>query len=473
MQSRKDQVQAYFFVVGRLVAAVTHGRPEVLEAPTRRLKIGTVLGVLAAVLLMAIFTILGMFLPSKSDSWRTEGAIVMEKDTGARFVYLQGQLRPVANYSSAMLASGGGEVVSASQKSLSGTPVGQPIGIPNAPDSIPTPETLEPGPWTVCVRPGSSAPVGGEPQVTLELGAEPGTSAADNQGMLVSTPDDAVHLVWRGKRFRINNQSVIEALGYGDKPPVKVSPSWLNPIPAGRDLEVPSTPGIGEQGVRIDGQTSIVGQVYEVRNPAVDSPQFYLVRQDGVAPLNKTSAALVFADEATRNAYPDGTVQPIQVGPTALSGVQKSTADSLVNGFPPSPPEAVVPPSQSLPCVRYASSGAGEMKVSLELRSAPEVNRRSVPTPQHIAGQMADRIVLPAGHGVLARSLSAPGAPPGTAYLITDVGRKFPLANKEVLEALGYSESMVMQIPDELLALLPEGPVLSTEAAVRVQAPQQ
>ena len=35
MQSRRDQVQAYFFVVGRLVAAVVHGRPDVLITDIR------------------------------------------------------------------------------------------------------------------------------------------------------------------------------------------------------------------------------------------------------------------------------------------------------------------------------------------------------------------------------------------------------------------------------------------------------
>ena len=36
----------------------------------------------------------GMFVPSAgSSSWRQEGAIVMNKETGARYVYLGGQLR--------------------------------------------------------------------------------------------------------------------------------------------------------------------------------------------------------------------------------------------------------------------------------------------------------------------------------------------------------------------------------------------
>ncbi|GAA3362870.1 hypothetical protein GCM10020366_52540 [Saccharopolyspora gregorii] len=50
-------------MVGRLVAAVTHGRPDALESPNRRVKNGTMFGVLVAALLMAVFGILGLFLP--------------------------------------------------------------------------------------------------------------------------------------------------------------------------------------------------------------------------------------------------------------------------------------------------------------------------------------------------------------------------------------------------------------------------
>ena len=474
MQSRKDQVQAYFFVVGRLVAAVTHGRPDALEAPNKRMRNGTMFGVLVAALLVAIFGILGLFLPGGNSSWRAAGTIVVEKDSGAQFVYLDDQLHPVLNYSSARLAAGnsGGKVVSVAQKSLAGTPVGQPIGIPGGPDSIPTAGTLESGPWTVCVQPGAAKPMVKDPVVTLLLGAGPGLATSDREGLLVSTPDNAVHLVWKGKRYRLPNQTAIDALNYGGLTPVRVSSAWLDPIPAGRDLAVPDTEGAGSPGPVIDGKPSVVGQVYEVRNPAMDTEQFYLVRKDGVTALNKTSAALVFASPTTRAAYPGQAVQAVQAGPTALAGVPTSAGQDLAAGFPPAPPEAVVPPTDSQPCMRYAASGAGDMKVTLELQRTAAVNTGSVALAEHVAGSMADKIALPAGRGVLARNLPAPGSSPGTAYLITDVGTKFPLADDKVLQGLGYTESAVVQIPDELLALLPSGPVLSTAGATQVQTPQ-
>ncbi|MCX2731496.1 type VII secretion protein EccB [Saccharopolyspora sp. NFXS83] len=473
MQSRKDQVQAYFFVVGRLVAAVTHGRPDALESPNRRVKNGTMFGVLVAALLMAIFGILGLFMPGGNTSWKQAGSIVMDKKTGTRFVYLDGQLHPVLNYSSAKLASGnsGGQVVSVSRESLEGTPVGQPIGIPNAPDSIPTAETLKVSPWTVCAQPLPPNQMVGAPSITLMIGTGAGGPTTHEQGLLVSAPDGALQLIWEGKRYRVTSPAVVDALGYGDTAPLKVSATWLNPIPAGRDLTVQDTPGAGSPGPLIDGKPSRVGQVYEVRNPALDSSQYYLVRQDGVTPLNRMSAALLFAAPSTRDAYPGMQVSPIPAGPAAISGVPTSKGADLVAGFPGVVPETVTPPPDSQPCVRYAASAAGNMKVTLELQPTALVNAGAVQTAQHIAGTVADRMSIPSGSGVLARDLPAPGAAPGTAYLITDVGTKYPLADANVLKSLGYSEGSVMQVPTDLLALLPSGPVLSTAAATQVQAP--
>lgn len=59
MQSRRDQVQAYFFTVGRLVSAVMVGRPDDRTTPTRRFATGAVVGLLVAALIAAGFGIAG------------------------------------------------------------------------------------------------------------------------------------------------------------------------------------------------------------------------------------------------------------------------------------------------------------------------------------------------------------------------------------------------------------------------------
>lgn len=465
MQSRRDQVQAYFFVVGRLVAAVTHGKPDTLEAPNNRLNKGVVLGIVIGAIIAGIFGIIGLFVPGGNTTWQHEGAIVMNEENGARYVYLQGQLRPVLNYSSAKLVAGkgGSQVYSVSQKSLGDTPVGQPIGIPDAPDSLPAAAKLDTGPWTVCAQPS-----GAEPTLALLLGAPAGATLTEELSFLVSTPDGQTYLIWQGKRHRVPDRAAQEALGYGDTQPVPVTAGWLNPVPAGKDLRVPATQGRGEQGPRIDGGDSVVGQIYEVRNPAINTDQFYLLRQDGVASLTATTAALLLADPSTQDAY-DGPVEPVVVGPAALRGVPVSSGADLSEGLPPAPPEIITPPRESVPCMRFGPSATGDMQAAAELLPAAAVTA-AVPVASDTAGKTADRVSVPAGGGVLVRDLPAPGANPGTAFLVTETGTRYPLASAEVMAAFGYDESMAVHVPAQLLGLLPAGPLLSTEAALRTHA---
>lgn len=473
MKSRKDQVQAYFFVVGRLVAAVTHGRPDALESPSKRMTTGTVLGFMLAAVIMGIFGIFGMFVPAAGDSsWREEGAIVMDKTSGARYVYLGGQLRPVLNYSSARLVSGqsGGKLATVSPAALAGTPVGQPIGIAGAPDSLPAPGKLNTGRWTVCVQAAGTATPSGGAVVTVLLGQLAGTALSDRQAFLVSAPGGNLYLVSRGKRFRIPSRSVAAALGYGAVRSVDVPSAWLNTVAQGPDLAVRVIPGIGGPGPVIGGRQSRIGEIYQVRNSAIDTEQNYVVRRDGLAVLSQTGAALLLAEPSTRQAYPDGPIEPVRVGPDALTGLSIAAYPGLSNDLPPAPPEVVSPPSGTQPCVRQEPVAGGGQVTVAELLPGDQVMRASVPVGTHRSGTTADRAGLPAGGGVLARNAPAPGAAGGVTYLVTEVGKKYPLADTGAVTALGYTESLAVPVSMQLLDLLPTGPVLSTDAARQTEA---
>jgi ESX secretion system ATPase EccB len=472
MQSKRDQVQAYFFVVGRLVSAVVHGKPDVLAQPNKRLNTGTFLGVILGGVLMGVFGIIGLFVPGGNTTWRQPGAIVMNEDTGARYVFLEDQLRPVLNYSSARLAAGksGGTVYKVSQKSLAGTPVGQPIGIPGAPDALPGANALSGGPWTVCAQPPGTGTQNTGPTTTLLIGQSFEMAVADAQALLVRAPDQAMYLIWEGKRHRIPGRAEATALGYGDVAPVEVTAAWLNPVPQGRDFEVRRTPDTGSPGPDIDGGPSVVGQIYLVHNPAIGTDQLYLMRSDGLAPLSPTTAALLLAAPFTRDAYNGESVTPIEVGPGALSGVPTSDGgDDLVGGLPQRPPEIVVPGQDDAACAAFFPVGKGEVRVITGFVSA-DVHKRAMPMAVHEAGVTADRVLIPAGAGVLVREQQSPEAALNAVYLITETGMKYPLADGSVVEALGYSAQSAVPMSGEMLALLPSGPVLSTQAALSVQA---
>jgi type VII secretion protein EccB len=471
MQSKRDQVQAYFFVVGRLVSAVVHGKPDVLAQPNKRLNTGTFLGVILGGVLMGVFGIIGLFAPGGNVTWRQPGAIVMNEDTGARYVFLDDQLRPVLNYSSARLAAGksGGTVYKVSQKSLAGTPVGQPIGIPGAPDALPAASALYNGPWTVCEQPEVTGAQIAGPTSTLLIGQSFDMTVADSQALLVRAPDQSIFLIWEGKRHRIPGRTEATALGYGDVVPVDVTAAWLNPVPQGRDFEVKRTPDTGAPGPDIDGGPSVVGQVYLVHNPAIGADQLYLMRADGLAPLSPTTAALLLAAPFTRDAYDGSTVTPIEVGTGALSGVPSSDGGTdLVSELPQMPPEIVVPGQDDSACVAFFPVGKGEMRVVTGFVPAG-VHKKAMPVAAHEAGVTADRVLIPAGGGVLVREQQSPEAALNAVYLVTETGMKYPLANAAVAEALGYSAQSAVPMSGEMLALLPSGPVLSVEGALRAQ----
>jgi ESX secretion system ATPase EccB len=471
MQSRKDQVQAYFFVVGRLVAALTHGKPDILEQPNRRFSTGTVIGLLLAGLLVAIFGIYGLFVPGGNKAWRQPGTIIVEKETGARYLFLDNQLRPVLNFSSARLATGeDAKVISVSRNSLSQVAVGAPIGIPGAPDSLPQPDRLHTGPWTVCAQPQGDSTSRTSAATILLLNPPGGPGLPDDQGILVTTPDTAVYLLWKGTRYHITDPVALEALGYAGTKRLQVPASWLNSIPAGRDIAVPQINGIGKSGPKINGQPSVIGKIYEIRNPALNSDELYVMRPEGLVRLSRTTAAMLLAAPASRGAYSDASVEPVAVGPGALVGVPIFRETDLSTAYPPIPPTLVASEGDRLPCVRFGPSrGAGGMTKELMLLP-PDAAKAAVPTGT--VGTTADRVSIDAGAGVLAQSLPAPGAAPTTEYLITDIGVKYPLVNPSVAAVLGYGQVPAVNVPRELLELLPTGPVLNPGVARNSQFPK-
>ena len=215
MRSRRDQVQAYFFVVGRLVSALLRGRPDEPATPARRFVANAVVGCLVAALVVVAFGIVGVVSPGANQSWRAPGSVIVEQETGAKYVYLADELRPVLNFASARLLvnSPQGTVVSVSAKSLRDVPRGLPLGIPDAPDSLPGADSLSGAPWYVCadtMHDRSNTPW---PVTDVQVRDLGGKSIDEDHAMLVSTPDSATYLVWRGSRFRIPSRAVLDALG--------------------------------------------------------------------------------------------------------------------------------------------------------------------------------------------------------------------------------------------------------------------
>jgi type VII secretion protein EccB len=462
MASRRDQAQAYFFVIGRLVAGLLSGDPDTLQRPNRRPSVGTVFGILIAVLIAAGFGIYGLLRPGGTSAWKNEpGSMVLVKETGARYLLVNGQLRPVLNYTSARLVLGGSAGVNmVSRDSLEGVPVGSPIGIPGAPDGLPSASKLYGGPWTVCVRPATG---GSGVRTTLMLAADNAPALSDRQALLVSTPDSATFLIWQGKRHRVASAAVQVALGYGRMTPVPVSAPWINPVPSGPDLTFPAVAGRGLPGPALGGRPGVVGQVYEYRNPALGVPDLFLLRPDGLALLSQTQAALLLADPAAREAYGNSSVRPVPVSAEEVAKAGVRDRSTFVTGYPPSPPEAANDVTGFYPCVRHTIGGA-ETGIAAVL--VPTASLRAVlPMGGTGGGAAADEVMMPAGSGLLIRN----NVSPGTVYLVSEFGMKFAVPDGDALTALGYAGVPPILVSSELLTLLPTGPVLSRASALAGQ----
>jgi type VII secretion protein EccB len=169
---RRDQVQAHSFLAGRLVSAVLRVDPDSAERPLRRTTAGLLGGIGIAVLVTGVVVAVSLF-GGRAPDWREPGVLVVEAGTGSRYLLVDGRLRPVLNYASARLLTGGApKPVEVEPADLDQTPRGTPIGILGAPDALPASSAAQP--WTVCAGPGST--------ITLTVGAQPGAlPAADDQ----------------------------------------------------------------------------------------------------------------------------------------------------------------------------------------------------------------------------------------------------------------------------------------------------
>src|SRR5690242_2782801 len=178
MASRSDQLHSHQFALQRAVGALAMRDPDQVSSPLRRIGGAVFASVMLAVLAVAAVGVYGVLRPGSGSAWRNGGSIIIEKESGARFVYIDGTLYPVLNSTSAMLILGTGQAVQVSRKDLVDVPRGTPMGIVGAPDPLPGPDQLTTGAWAVCSRaerqPGSSTTVVAS---VLRIGSVPQNAA--------------------------------------------------------------------------------------------------------------------------------------------------------------------------------------------------------------------------------------------------------------------------------------------------------
>ncbi|MEU1085993.1 type VII secretion protein EccB [Streptomyces sp. NPDC005576] len=473
MQSRKDQVQAHLFVMGRLTSGMLRSDPDSPESPVGRTNRGMAWGIGLGVVLTVGFLLFGMISPAGSKTWQQDSDLIVQKDTGTRFLYLDGTLRPVRNYASAkLIAADDLKVVSVSGASLAGERHGTPVGIPGAPDALPGPGDLEQGAWQVCAeepaRTGADR-TGRRPVTSLRVGLPTGgVSPGDDRAVLVQGPDRTTHLLWGDHRLRLGKHGAAEALGYSGATPVPVSAAFLDSVPAGPDLTAPEVDGRGAAGPRIGGRTGRTGQVYALASPGTVT-QHFLLEKSGLRPLSTPGAALVLGDDRTAKLAYQGSVPavlPLTADQLAQHRAPAAEAAEDPAGWPSRTPVVRDPGPGMSVCARIQPEGSAP-RVALALvptaaRAAPVP---SGPEIRH-ACLAVDGLEVRPGGGALVQALGAGGSVIGTTtYLVTDVGIKYRLPDAESVERLGLKGGHAQAVPSRLLDMLPTGPVLDAAVA--------
>ncbi|WP_395575106.1 type VII secretion protein EccB [Streptomyces sp. BK79] len=476
MHSKRDQIQAHLFIMGRLASAMLRSDPDEPESPLGRTNRGAAIGVLIALLLCAGFFVFGLVKPGGNDTWRSSRNLVLDEQTGARYLYLDGRLRPVRNFASAQLIAGGELAVkSVRTSSLKGTPHGTPLGIPDGPEALPAPADLDTGPWLVCsaLRARSTDVV--QPATVLAIGADGsdrvpgGHGLGASEAVLVEGPDRTPYLLWRGMRLRLDAAArAADSLGYGATDPRPVSAAFLDAFPQGSDLAALEVPGQGAQGPSLAGRSSRIGQLFRVLVPG-SAARYHLLLKEGLVPVSDTEALLLMGDPRTRaKAYAGADVTVRTLGADALGEhLAPSSAAVTDAGLPAAPPRLVPVPAGAVACAGV-SSADGELAVDVRLLPDAALPRPAQePAPQVRPACLAvDAVAVRPGKGALVNVVGAGGNVLGdTTYAVTDDGIKYRVTSQEALKALGYGDAERVAVPAQLLSMLPSGPDLSTTAA--------
>ncbi|MBN1173015.1 MAG: type VII secretion protein EccB [Micromonosporaceae bacterium] len=469
MASRQDQLHSYQFMVQRVIAALVMRETDPAQSPFRRVAGAVLVGVLLAALSLGGAAAYGLIVPGGSSRWKTQDAVIVEKGSGALFVYRDGKLNPVLNYTSALLLVGAPSprTVSVTRASLEGVPRGSTYGILGAPDLLPARHRLSAGTWTVCT---SRSGVQQRPTSTLFVTGAPDEGGRDLAGgespeaILVATPDGARYAIIGNRRHLVRDPEIILPGLVWTAEPIPVDPAFISALPAGADLVrfALRIVGFGTPAARPAGGK--IGQVYLVKRVG-GGQDYFVALADGLAALTPLQAQILLADPMTSARIGVSGATGLNLGIFAAMGAEVSQfAPSEGEGaLPLTPPPLVATAFGALCATLGGVDGSARVRRGVLLKAPSEaVSAGSVATG---AAVLADRVVVGPGEGALVAASPSAGATSATVSLVTDTGMRFAISDEEVLGMLGYGGRSPVRLPSELVSLVPAGPALDREAA--------
>jgi type VII secretion protein EccB len=483
MASRRDQLHSYQFMIQRVVAALVMRETDPAQSPFRRAAGAIFAGIMVASIAVAGFAVYGLWDPGGNVRWKNESdnsgkpVVVVEEETGATYVYMGGRLFPAENYTSAMLVGNSDgslkeprEVSRNSIAGIEGLRMGPRIGIPGAPDSLPSEENLIRGDWTLCSQPKRTTSGEERLETVMVVGERPldHTSVAGEGVMLVQEKESSdKYLIYHSHRFRIMNQPVVlQALSLRAQTPLEVGAAWLNALPEGQEIRPPVIPGFGGPSNVVSGAT--IGTLYEVESAG--KMTHYVALKNHLAAITEFQAEIL---KASANSI---AVESM----SANNASSKQTWDGLLPSRQDleAPPESAnvvsvleKPNPSGATCAIFGADGGKPPRI-VHSGVMSHFDGAGVVTQQRdeSGNLLASRVVVSPGKGAVIWTSQDPEDPTGGLLcLITDSGRYYPLSSQDVLKRLGYDPRQAVGgwMPTYLVDRLPAGPTLDPAEAAR------
>ncbi|TQK73246.1 MULTISPECIES: type VII secretion protein EccB [unclassified Nocardioides] len=457
MATKKDLVEAYSFSRRRLVTAFVSGAPggrEVEPARPGRMIVG---GIALAVLLVAGAAIAGALSDRAEVDWKKPGLVA--DDRGALYVILdedavpgQPRVRPVINVTSAQLILGASvEARKVPDDEIAGVRKGQPIGILDAPATVPAVKNLDESGWTSCTGTGLG--------MQTAVSALPGVRQVPTDGFVVKSAEDGkVFLIAeadvpgvprRAYRYLLpDNQPLFVELGISPNDEITVPDAWLELFPPGDPLDATGLgiDGVGQPAVAPGYDGARVGDWVQANNKT------YAFTAEGFLELTPFAAAVLRTTSF-------GKKQPTEIPYVAGAAFDFAPASTDAREFWP---EKVL--SRSLPATEQACAQLVTAKgepAAARLATAPQGDASAEGVSP------GDReVTVASGQGAVIRSADWISSDEGTIHLIDDRGYSYPVASTFDLEQLGYAKVPVIVVPDVWNKLFEDGPELSQDAAL-------
>lgn len=257
MASKGELLEAQAFSRRRLLTAFVSGAPGGRELepakPMRAVYIGIALS--AAVFLVSLF--IGQLDKEMPAGWEN-GHLVVNTDTGSRYVTKDGTLYPVLNIASARLLLPAGatlDPIKATTSDLEGLAIGKTQGILGAPDTLPTSADLVNAGWMACVVDDAG---GVDTRISRTAMA---TGTDDASAAVLVRADDRLWAVAGDRRYELPakaSDGLLRALGLGEIDQQAVSTLWLSLFEPGTPIAPQSIAGAGKQ---LTGSPLRVGDV--------------------------------------------------------------------------------------------------------------------------------------------------------------------------------------------------------------------